>query len=802
VHTLRHALRTVTKTPWLSAVVILSLAIGIGTNTVIFSWLKAQIFEPLPGVAAPVWSLETKDDTGNYVATSWLEYRDLREMVSSFQGISAQRPRAFYLGDSERDARIFGEFVSENFFEVLETRPALGRFFRPEEATRPGSEPVAVISYDLWQLHFKGAPTVIGQTIKLNNRALTVIGVTPQRFRGGMNSLAFDIWIPLTMASELQPATQELTKRTSRPYFMLAQLKPGVTRERAQAELNSAAQRLIETYPETNKGLRYELLPLWRVPRGGENVVYALATLQVFAVLILIVVCANTANLLLARTSVREREIAVRLALGAGPGRIIGQLLSESLVLAISGAVGGLLIAVWGVNAISQIPLPAGNLPIKIIPNLDGSSLVFAILLGTFCGVAFGLTPAWQLAHSDILQSLRGGRGSLGGRSRMRDLLVGLQVAVALIVLVLAGLFLKSFRNSLVAKPGFDHDRVMLGHVDLAGRGYTKETGRVFLDQLLQKLEATPGVERASAAAMIPLDIRGLNTGVIDVEGAPFDPERKVLWYNVTPGYFASMGMPFVDGRDLSPLARTELPLDAVINQEMARRYWPDVLLIGRRFEISGTTYEIAGVVRNAKYVNLNETPRPIAWLTMRAQFIFTPTLHVRTLSGDPRALLPTMREAVRSLDPEITLIDPRTLAQHVDNNLFMQRVPARMLSVLGPVALALSAIGLYAVLAYALAQRTREIAVRLTLGATPRSVVWFMVWQHMRVVLISALVGWLAALGLNKVIGSSLVGVGFGDPTVYVGVPALLIAVAVLACWLPARRAASVDPMVVLRAE
>lgn len=781
--------------------VILSLAIGIGANTVIFSWLKAQVFEPLPGVSAPVWSLETKDDSGNYVSTSWLEYRDLRQMTSSFEGIAAQRPRAFYLGDSERDARIFGEFVSENFFEVLGVRPALGRFFRPEEGTRPGSEPVAVISHALWQLHFKGAPEVIGQTIKLNNRPLTVIGVTPERFRGGMNSLGFDIWIPLTMATELQPATQELTKRTSRPYLMLAQLKPGVTQEQAQAELNSAAQRLLDTYPETNKGLRYELLPLWRVPRGGESVVYALATLQVFAVLILIVVCANTANLLLARASVREREIGVRLALGAGPGRIIGQLLSESLVLAIGGALGGLLIALWGVDALSQIPLPA-NLPLKITPQLDGSSLVFAILLGSFCGVAFGLTPAWQLAHSDILQSLRGGRGSLGGRSRMRDLLVGLQVAVALIVLVLAGLFLKSFRNSLVAKPGFDHDRVMLGGVDLAGRGYNKETGRVFLDQLLQKLEATPGVERASAAALVPLDIRGINTGVVDVEGAPFDPERKALWFNVTPGYFASMGMPFVDGRDLSPLARTDLPLDAVINQEMARRYWPGLSPIGRRFEVSGTSYEIAGVVRNAKYLNLNESPRPIAWLTMRAQFIFAPTLHVRAFSGDPRALLPAMREAVRSLDPEITLIEPRTLAQHVDNNLFMQRVPARMLSVLGPLALVLSAIGLYAVLAYALAQRTREIAVRLTLGATPRSVVWFMVWQHLRVVLVSALAGWLAALGLNKVIGSSLVGVGFGDPSVYIGVPALLIAVAVLACWLPARRAAGVDPMVVLRAE
>ena len=755
----------------------------------------------MPRVDAPVWSLETKDDTGNYVSTSWLEYRDLREMVTSFSAISAQRPRAFYLGHSERDPRVYGEFVSENFFEVLGIAPVLGRYFRPEEASRPGAEPVVVISHDFWQRHFGGDAGVIGKTIELNNRTLTVIGVTPERFRGGMNSLGFDLWIPLTMATELQPATQELSKRTSRPYLMLTQLKPGVTRAQAQAELNAAAQRMIETYPETNKGLRYELLPLWKVPRGGENIVYALVTLQVFAVLILIVVCANTANLLLARATVREREIGVRLALGAGPGRIIGQLLSESLLLALAGAAGGLVITLWGIDALTQIPLPA-NLPLKISPRLDLASLIFAALLAGACGVAFGLAPAWQLAHSDILQALRGGRGMVGGHSRMRAVLVGLQVAVALVVLVLAGLFLKSFRNSLAANPGFDHDRIMLANVDLAGRGYSAEAGRRFLEQLVQRIETMPGVERASVAAIIPLDIRGMNPGVIEVEGAPFDPERKILWYNITPGYFATMGMPFIEGRDVAPLSRTDLPMDAVINEEMARRYWPGVSPIGRRFEVGGIFYEITGVVRNAKYLSLNESPRPLAWLTMRANYIFSPALHVRALQGDPRALLPVMREAVRSLDPEVMLIEPRSMAQHVENNMFMHRVPARMLSVLGPLALALSAIGLYAVLAYALAQRTREIAVRLTLGATPRSVVWFMIWQHMRVVVISAGVGLAAALVLNKFIGTTLIGVTWGDPLIYIGVPALLLAVAVLACWLPARRAAGVDPMTTLRAE
>jgi predicted permease len=342
----------------------------------------------------------------------------------------------------------------------------------------------------------------------------------------------------------------------------------------------------------------------------------------------------------------------------------------------------------------------------------------------------------------------------------------------------------------------------MLANVDLAGRGYTQETGRVFLDEVMRRLESTPGVARASAAGNLPLDLRGMPSSVISIVGETFDPKRKINFYNVTSGYFETMGIAFMDGRDVAPISRTDLPLDAVINEEMARRYWPGMSPIGRRFEVGGNEYEVAGVVRNSKYLSLTESPKAVAWLTMRAQFVFGPTLHVRALSGDPRALLGSIRETVRALDPELMLIEPRTLTQHVDDNLFMQRVPARMLAVLGPLALALSAIGLYAVLAYSLAQRTREIAVRLTLGATPASVVRFMIWQHMRVVVISAALGWVAALALNGVVGRTLVGVGIGDPLVYTGVPMLLLAVAVLACWLPARRAAGVDPMTALRAE
>ena len=798
---MRAALRSLRKTPWLCAVIVVSLAIGIGANTVIFSWLKSSVFNPLPGVTAPVLLVETKDDTGNYVTTSWLEYKDLRELLPSFEAIAAQRARALNLGDSERESRVFAEMVSENFFGTLELRPQLGRFFRAEEATRPGSAPVVVVSHDFWQGYFQGAPDVVGRTLTLNRRVLTVIGVTPYGFRGGYNNLNFDLWIPLTMAPELINASSELTDRGNRPFTMLARLKPGVTRGQAQGELDAAARQMIATYPQTNKGLAYKILPLWQSPRGGDTILATLGTLQVFGTLILLVVCANTANLLLSRACTRQREIGVRLAIGAGPWRIVLQLLTESVSLALLGAAAGVIVALWGIDALRQIPLP-GNLPIRFSPTLDWSGLVFAAGLGTACGIVFGLAPALQLARSDVLQALRGGRGAMGGRSRLRDILVGLEVAVALVVLVLAGLFYKSFRNSQHARPGFDPDRVMLASIDLGGRGYNRQTGGALLDDLLQRLEQIPGVERAAVANYVPLDIRGLPTGVIDVMGKAFDPNRKIHYYHVTAGYFATMGMPFLDGGDIAPRSRSDLPRDAVINAEMARRYWPEGSAVGQRFEVDGGTFVVAGVVRNAKLQRLTDPPIPAAWLTFRTQFVSAPVLHVRVPQGDPRSVLPAIRATVQQLDPELAVLDPRTLAQHVDNNLFTQRVPAQMLAVLAPLALALAAIGLYAVLAYSVAQRTQEIGVRLTLGATPRSVVRFMMWQSLRVVLVSAVAGWAIALCAGWFMKGLFVGVSFGDPLIYVGVPFLLLAVATLACWLPARKAADVDPMTALRAE
>jgi len=797
----RHAYRYLAQTPFLTAVIILSLAIGVGTNTVVFSWLKAAVLNPLPGVTAPVQLLETKDDTGTYVTTSWLEYQDLGGLLPSFSSIAIQRMRVLNLGDTVREARVYAELVSSNFFAVLGVAPQSGRFFHADEATQPGSAPVAVISYEFWQRNFEGAPDVIGRIFKLNGVTFTVIGVTPPEFQGGYNHLAFDVFLPATMAERLVPATSELKHRENRPYVMLAQLRPGVSPAQAKGELDAAAKYLIANHPDTNRGLGFELLPVWRSPRGGVTTVASLATLQIFAILILVVVCANTANLLLARASGRQREIGVRLALGAGPGRILRQLLGESVLLGLLGALGGILLSLWGTDLIRQLPLPAG-LPIHLAPTVDGMSLVFAIGIAITCGLAFGLAPAWQLARSDVQTSLSGGRSSIQGRSRLRDILIGTEVAVALLVLVLAGLFLSSFRHALTASPGFDAGRVLLLGIDLGERGYDRRTGGTLLNDLLQRLEAMPHVAGVAAANYVPLDMRGLSTGVISIEGKNFDPNRRILYYAVSPGYFSTLGIPLLAGADLAPSQRADLPLDAVIDDEMARRYWPNANPVGHRFEVDGTTYVISGVARTPKLERMNEAPRPAAWLSIRNRFVSAPILHIRTNQGDPRTLLPAIREAIHQVDPGLALLDPRTLTQHIEGNLFIERIPAHLLAVLAPLALGLAAIGLYAVVAYSVALRTQEIGIRLALGATPQALVGCLVWQSMRVVLISGAVGWCLALAAGWYLQPKLVNVHLGDPLIYVGLPVLLLAVALFACWLPVQRASRVDPIEALRAE
>lgn len=798
----RRSLLQFKRAPFLSAIIVGSLAIGIAANTIVFTWLSHAYFCPLPGTQSDgLVSVETIDDTGNYVATSWREYLDLAERVPSLTGVAAQRSRALRIGDSTDGIRASAQWVSGNFFSVLGVRPHLGRFFNPAES-REGGPPVVVVSHDYWRRSLGGRADVIGQTLKLNDVVAIIIGVAPEGFRGGYNALSFDLWVPASLAPQLLPSSTELTARKARAYTMLARVAPSVASSRVQAELDAAATYLVASYTETNRGLAYRTLPLWRSPRGGQVMVASLATLQLFAVLVLVVVCTNSASLLLARASTRQREIGVRIALGATSRQILGQLLLESLTLSLVAASAGLLLALWGTDLLGKVRLDLpGNLPLHFATELDARALVFTVVLALGCGLLFGLAPAWQLARANVIDALRSGRGAVGGRSRLRDLLVGTEVAVALIVLVLAGAFGKSFHNASTGNPGFETQRTLLGTLDLGGRGYTLARATALYEDLLPRLRALPDIEAASVSSDVLMDLHGLSTGVFSIAGKEFDSNRKALYSYASPGHLATLHVDLRAGADLAPLGRTDLPLDAIINEEMARRYWPEGSPVGHRFNINDTDYVVAGIATDSRYERFNESPRPMIWLTLRSRSIGLVALHVRTRT-DPRGSLGAIRAALQSVDPALSLLQVRTMAEHISSNLIMQRIPAQMLSALSPLALLLAAVGIYAVIAHSLAQRVQEIGVRLTMGSTPSGVVRLMVWQGFRVVLLGGAIGWLTSLAIGSALQSTLVGVPVGDLSVYGGVPLLVFFVAFMACWLPARRASRIDPMVALRAE
>jgi predicted permease len=808
MHVLKHAVRTLLRAPGLTAVVVLSVAVGIGINTAIFSFLGGTVLRPLSGVAEEVLTIEINQGR-RMSGSSWTEYRDVRDRLAPVAEVSAHNVRALYLESGARTERVWSELVTGNFFSVLGVKPALGRFYTPEETATPGSAAVVVISHGLWQSRFRGAPDALGQTIRLNNVPFTVIGVTPPKFRGGVMALSFDAWIPLTMQARISSDVGQFSSRDFRMMELQVALKPGVSPAQAEQQVKLLERVLAADFPKENKDITFALKPLWRGTRSGEILLPVYVTLQVFSVLVLIVVCINTANLLLARATVRRREIGIRLAVGAGPSRIVRQLLTESVLLALAGTILGVIVALWSVDAVHQLKMPT-SVPVLIEPVFDTNALLFALGLGAACGVIFGLAPALQLARIDVLPALRGGSGALPGRHWFRDLLVASEVAVALVVLIVAGLFYRSFHNAQHAPSGYDSERVLLASVDLVARGYNGERRTEFARQAHARLLALPQVEAAALAFTVPLEMHGMPKGIVQVDGVKLtsDADARVIWSSTTPGYFATMGIPLVAGTDVAPLDQRERPLDMVINETAARTFWPDLPLangrgpLGRKLTLNGKTYEVVGVARDTKYESLGEAPHPAIWPTLRAGVMSQPSFYIRARSGNPLGLLPAVRAVIRDIDPDLAVYETRTLAQHIDNNLAFQRVCANFLSAFAPVALILAAIGLYAVLAYAVAQRTQEIGVRLTLGATPNGVVFHMVRQGMKVVLAGAALGWGIAFLIGWYLGPRLVAVPVGDPVIYGAIPAALLVVAGFACWLPARKAAQVDPISALRAE
>jgi predicted permease len=798
---LRHAWRTILRMPVLAAVVIVSLGVGIGVNVAVFSWIQAVVFKPLPGVqdAGSFHLVESRSEAGSYPGVSWLEYQDLRERLRSLPEIAAFRMVPLNVGRAERTERTYGLLVSGNYFRALGLRPALGRFLRADEVVRAGGEPVVVISHDFWQTRLGSAPTVLGQTVRVNDRDLTIVGVAPQGFQGTVLSLNFDLWVPATLAPVLLGGSRELEDRSSRGYNVMGRLEPHATPAQAQAEVDAAMRDLARLYPETNAAMKGEVLPFWRAPRGPQGfLISALGILQAIMLLLLLAVCGNTANLMLARASTRQREIGVRLALGAGPYRVVGLLLTENLVMALLGAGLGALIAVWGTEALRAVPLYTG-LPIRFQTSVDAAGLALAMLLGVGCGLIFGIAPAAQLARIDPQHALRSGSRTQT-RSRMRNALMGVQVALALMVLIVAALFFRGFRETRDMDPGFRREGVLLAAYDFTGRNVDAAFARDFAGRLLERLRALPEVEAAAIASAVPLDIHGLPLRAFTLEGrarGDAAPDRA-LSNTITPAYFKTMGIPLRSGADFADLGDTTTPPQAIVNEEFVRRYLENVQAIGRRLEARGTSYAITGVVRNSMNESFGEPPTPIVYFSYRDRPVLTGQIHLRTRAGTETLLASDLRRVVREIDPMLVVYDVRTLTEHVDTNLFIRRIPARIFVVLGPMLLVLAAIGIYAVVAYAVSHRTAEIGVRLALGAAAARVVTQIVGESLRVIGVGAVAGWLIvfAVYIHLVPGRPI------DLLAFLGVPVILLLVATFACWLPARRATRVDPMVALRQE
>jgi len=797
---LSHAWRAIARMPLLAAVVVVSLGVGIGVNTAVFSWVQLVLLRPLPGVvdAGSFHLVEPRADTGSYPGVSWREYADLRERLRSFVDVLAFRMVPLNVGETGRVQRTFGLLVSGNYFSALGLQPALGRLISPDEVTRPGGEPVVVISHEFWRTHFAGAPGVIGQSVRVNDRLLAIVGVTPERFQGTVLGLNFDMWVPATLAPALLSGSRELDDRSLRGYSVLGRLQPRASREQAQAELDQTMRDLERAYPQTNTKVRAEVLPFWQAPRGPQRMLAgALMTLQGIMLLLLLAVCGNTANLMLARASARQREMGVRLALGASRWRVASLLLTENLVLALAGAALGAAIAAWATDAMRAVPI-IGAVPIKFQTSLDAGSLVFAAALGAACGLIFGIAPALQLARVDPQAALRAGART-AGRSGLRNALMGIEVGLALVVLLAAAMFLRSFTETRETDPGFRREGVLLAAYDFTGRNVDAPFAREFTRRLLERLRALPSVDSAAVAAAVPLDIHGLPLRSFTLEGraATGAAPDQALTNTVTPDYFRTMGIPLVKGSDFADLTDRATPPQAVVNEEFVRRFLDGAEPLGRRLESRATKYAIAGVVRNSLSESFGEAATPVIYLSYRDRPVARGEMHLRTRAGAESLLAPEVERIVRDLDPALPVYDVRTLTEHVEKNLFLRRIPARMFVVLGPALLLLAAIGIYAVVAYTVSHRTTEIGVRLALGATARQVVRQIVGESFRVVSAGALVGWAIALMINLHLLRGPIYL-----SVFVGVPMVLLLVALLACWLPAQRTTKVDPVVALRHE
>ena len=808
----RYALRQLHRNFGLTTVVVLTLAVGIGANTTIFSWMRAVLLNPLPGAsdAAKVVAIESVAPSGEWAPVSYPDFRDLRDNAKLLESMTVAYPMALAVGRDTNVERISSELVSGNFFDVLGIEPYLGRFFSSTERDdAQNAHPVAVISDSLWATHFNSDPGVVGQTITINRNPYTIIGVAPRAFHGSLPGLEYQMWVPATMFSQLNSAgTWMLENRKTRTFRVLARLSQGATTDQARAEVRSIASHLAEANRDTSAGMTADVLPMWRSHWGIQDSLRApLSILMGACGVVLLIVCGNMANLLLANATSRQKEFSVRLALGAPRRRLIRQLLTETFLLAAAGSLLGLLCTVWLTGSLRWL-VPQSASRGLVSPSVDLTVILFTAALAIAVAILAGIAPALHGAQGDVNDTLketgRGGTGS--GRSvRVRSVLVASEMALAVIAIIGAGLFLKSFHLASTVRPGFDADHVAIARFSMSSAGYNAQEADAFCRQLRERLERQPGVTAVSYADYVPLSVAAGSWEDLQIEGyVPGSSENMKIYRSVVaPGYFGLLKIPVLEGREFTLNDDVTHEPVLIVNQEFVRRFMRDQYAIGRKVNGWGKWFTVVGVVQDSKIYRLTENPIPYFYVPMRQiyrpEFVYT--FYVRTAGPIDDAVATLTRQA-QAVDPAMPPFHTMALSEFISASLFQEKIAASLLSILATIAFVLAGIGLYGVMAYAVARRTKEIGIRVALGAQRAGVLQLVLRQATAFLIFGLTAGLIGAAVLARLVSAMLFSVSPADLTVYGLAVAVTFLIATVATIVPAIRAMRVDPMVALRYE
>ena len=815
---LRLAIRRLINSPSFTAVAVLALALGIGANTAIFSLLNGALLRPLPGVDAEnLITLERTQNGKVQFSFGYPDYLDYRDHNESLEGLAAHCGTPLSFSDASTE-RLRGDLVSGNYFSVLRVKPALGRLITADDDKTPGGHAVAVLSYGAWLRLFGGDSDAVGRNMRLNSYDFTIIGVAARGFTGTQTGASFDVWIPLMMQAQAMPRTLGRTwfnDRTAGWLGLFGRLKPAASLEQAQAELRTIAESMSQTYPDTNAGRGVSVLAGLGLDSTDRISLRNFLSLLLAAVaLLLLIACTNVASLFLLRATTRRREIAVKLALGASRSRIVRQLLTEGLLVAVMAGTLGLLLAPWTTQTIVAFQQPAYVMRgVDISP--DARVFFFTALLSVLTAIAFSLIPALQASKTDLVTALKDGAPASGPRrSLLQSSLVVAQIALSLILLIGAGLAARTMQKAMTMDRGFEGENMALMSMDLTIRRYSESEGRTFYEELLKRVNALPGVVSSSLAKTVPPNDWSDRLSVF-LPGDEPPPEvlrvrddlgLRVDANRIAPDYFRTLGIPILEGREFTTGDRVGTPFVAVVNEKLARQLWPGESAIGKSLAVPfwrepRPPVQIIGVVKNTKHRSLLEEPPLLVYLPELQVYDGRATLVART-STDPASLIPAIRDEVAAIDRDISLYAVKTMSEQITSTLWQQRMAAGLIGIFGALALVLAAIGIYGVVSHWVAARTREIGIRMALGADARAVMRMILRQGFVLALMGVGAGLAGALALTRLMSSLLYGVSATDPLTFLLSGALLIGVALAAGFVPARRATRVDPMIALRCE